>query len=39
MASVAAIPEANARPQAPPSSAAKQTSSAARVGFPVRAYS
>src|SRR5436305_9200608 len=38
-ASVAAIPEANARPQRPPSSAARQVSRAVRVGLPVRAYS
>ena len=37
--SVAAMPEAKARPKVPPSTAASEASSAARVGFPVRAYS
>ena len=37
--SVAAMPELNARPNAPPSTAARDVSSAARVGLPVRAYS
>ncbi len=37
--SVAAIPELNARPNAPSSTAAIEASSAARVGLPVRAYS
>ena len=35
----AASPEAKARPWLPPSSEAMHASSAARVGFPVRAYS
>ena len=38
-ANIAAMPEANAKPCAPPSSAATLASSAARVGFCVRAYS
>jgi hypothetical protein len=38
-ASVAAMPEANARPNRPPSSAARHSSSAVRVGLPVREYS
>ena len=37
--SVAAIPELNARPKVASSTAASDASSAARVGFPVRAYS
>ena len=37
--SVAAMPELNARPNAPPSSAARLASNAVRVGLPVRAYS
>ena len=39
IAVIAAIPEANARAPAPPSSTARFVSSAARVGFCVRPYS
>ena len=39
MASSAAIPLAKQNPNAAPSSDARHASSAARVGFPVRAYS
>src|SRR5690348_10561925 len=39
MVAVAARPLENARPCAPPSSAARQVSSAWRVGFPLREYS
>ena len=39
MASVAARPEAKARPKRAPSSAARQSCSAWRVGFWVRLYS